>query len=250
MEKKHRMQKILFFLCIIVFLYSGWQLLNYYLTMKEVEREFQVVKTKAFPEETKPSKKGNEKRKSFDYEALKAQNKDTIGWIQIEDTNIDYPVMYRKNDNEFYLKKNFQKEYSVAGTPFVDGRWNPRDKQENMIIYAHHMKDGSMFAGLEQYKKKEYYESHKTIQLYLKNKLHTYEIFGALVISAKQDDPLYYVMDIASEEEYKRYIEEVTPMFLYETGKEPKNREPILMLSTCEYTKEDGRMVVLAKRVS
>lgn len=254
-------EKILFLIALVVFLYSSYQLATYYMTMHQVKEEFHAIEEEAFPQhiveepvnvETNRSttKKAKKKESTFQYHMLKKQNEDCIGWIRIEDTNINYPVMYQEGDNDFYLHRNFQKEYSIAGTPFLDGRCQPFKTGEHLIVYAHHMKDGSMFAGLEKYKKKEYYESHKEIQLYIENTLHRYEIFGTCIIQADKEYIFYELPEQGNQEAYQQYIQKVLKKMLYETGEEPEQEEPLLLLSTCEYSNEDGRMFVIAKKIS
>lgn len=96
-----------------------------------------------------------------DISALKAQNADCIGWVSVDDTRIDYPVMYTPQDPEYYLHRNFEKKDSRAGTPFLGAGSNPDDQRTNsQIIYAHHMRDGSMFGELEKFSDAEFLNSH------------------------------------------------------------------------------------------
>ena len=96
------------------------------------------------------------------YESLYRQNSDMIGWIKIEDTNINYPVMQTEiNNPTFYINRNFEKKESISGTPFIDSRCTL--KSENIIIYSHNMKNGTMFGELTKYKDEEYYQKHRVI---------------------------------------------------------------------------------------
>lgn len=247
------LEKIIFFVACIVFLYSAYQLISYYVKMGQVKQEFVSVEQEAFSTEQEKqdvlTKKKKEK-KQFHYATLKKKNEDCIGWIQIKQTNINYPVMYKKGDNDFYLDHNFNKEDSIAGTPFLDGNCDPFQNDSHLIIYAHHMKNGSMFAQLEKYKEKEFYEKNKTITIYIENKQYTYEVFGANAISAIYDYDLYDLTRLETKEGYQNYIKEIKEKMAYETGIEPQTMEPLLLLSTCDYTKKDGRMIVIAKRIS
>ena len=117
----------------------------------------------------------------YSLEELYAENSDTFGWVKIEDTKLSYPVMFTpvdSNDPEFYLRKNFQKEYSAAGTPFLDG-YTDLENSLNWTIYGHHMKDGTMFRTLLDYDDEGFYEQHPVIELdtvdYGK---HRYQIFA------------------------------------------------------------------------
>lgn len=244
------LEKIIFIVACIVFIYSSYQLVSYYVKMGQVKKEFVAVEEEAFSTEQEIKNTPVKKKKKFNYAALKKKNEDCIGWIKIKNTVINYPVMYKKGDNSFYLEHNFQKEYSIAGTPFVDGNCDPYAEKNHLIIYAHHMKNGSMFAQLEKYKDKEFYEKNKIITVYIESEKYTYEVFGANAISAIYDYELYDFSRLETEEGYKKYIEEIKSKMAYETNAEPKGNEPLLLLSTCDYTKKEGRMIVIAKRIS
>lgn len=263
MKKKNRLQTISLIICCMIFCYSTWQLVNYFQQTYTANKQFETVETIAFAHttdtdtsssntkkietEVKPQQESKQEE-TFQYEKLKNQNEDSIGWITIPDTNIHYPVMYRQGDNDFYLHHNFQKENSIAGTPFLDGNCNPLSENENLILYAHHMKDGSMFAGLMKYEEQTYYEEHKYIQLYIQNQKHTYEIFAVCRISANHEQEIYDMIQLA-QTEYTSYLQTVKERALYITNTYPTKQEKLLLLSTCEYTKENGRLVVLAKEI-
>lgn len=184
----------------------------------------------------KKERKKDQIEKKFQYQELKEKNEDSIGWITIEDTGIDYPVMYRKGDNQFYLNHNFQKEYSITGTPFIDGAWNPKSRKDNLIVYAHHMKDGSMFADLMKYEDVKYYEKHKQIAFYIKNKKYTYEIFAVCRVSAENEQGFYDIKQLESKQ-YEFYLEKIKEKAIYITDSYPKKQEQLLLLSTCEYSR-------------
>lgn len=95
------------------------------------------------------------------YRALAEQNADMVGWIRIEGTTIDYPVMQTPDDFNFYLRRNFDKEYSNLGTPYIQENCDLKTS-DNLILYGHHMLDGGMFSDLDLYKKKSFWEKHKT----------------------------------------------------------------------------------------
>ena len=93
---------------------------------------------------------------------LKEMNSDCIGWIYIEDTKVNYPVMYTPQEAEKYLRKNFYGKYSTGGVPFIDIRCPLNSK--NLIIYGHNMKNGTMFGGLKKFLDEDYRKAHKTIE--------------------------------------------------------------------------------------
>ena len=104
------------------------------------------------------------------YSALFEMNTDMIGWIKIEDTNIDYPVMQTKNKPNYYLRRNFYKEYSYYGTPYMQENCDI-NKSDNLIIYGHHIKNNQMFGILEKYKSKDFYNDHRIIKFITKNEI-------------------------------------------------------------------------------
>jgi len=98
------------------------------------------------------------------YQALYAQNTDLAGWIQIDGTNINYPVMQSKHDPDFYLKHNFEKADSPHGCPYVQANCDLQTPSDNILVYGHNMKDGTMFSDLLQYKRESFWEQHRIIR--------------------------------------------------------------------------------------
>lgn len=191
------------------------------------------------------------KKKDIDidlYELYK-KNNDLIGWIRINGTNINYPVM--QNGEDYYLRKNFEKEYSKYGLPFVPDYCNIINSN-NTIIYGHHMKNDTMFAELEKYKKQSFYEKYKNIDIYYlngeKTEKRTYEIISIFKILATDEDFKYYEFhDTESGDEFNNFIKEVKERSLYNINNTAKYGEKLLTLSTCEYSQADGRLVIVAK---
>lgn len=179
------------------------------------------------------------------YMELKSQNADFIGWIKIDDTNINYPVMQSRTPN-FYLRKNFNKEYSYYGTPYL-GELCSADKSDNLIIYAHNMKDHQMFGDLEKYKSKDFYNSHRYVQFDTLNSKGTYEIISVLKTTANGFDYQNYT-DFTDEEQFNTFIDKCKSLSLYETETNSVYGDRLITLSTCEYSRTDGRLVVIAKQ--
>lgn len=177
---------------------------------------------------------------------LYKQNKDLIGWIKIDGTNIDYPVMQTKNNEEYYLHRNFYKEYSSYGTPFISSSYNI-ESSENMIIYGHHMNNMQMFGILEKYKNKEFYNTHKTIKLYTLNGIEEYEIFAVFKTTLYTSNTFKYYQNIEldTEAEYYNYISNCTEHSFYNTNIKPNYKNKLITLSTCEYSAKNSRLVVV-----
>ena len=179
------------------------------------------------------------------------QNNDLVGWLKIDDTNIDYPVMQTKNNEEYYLRKNFYKKYSSYGTPFLASSCNI-DTSENLIIYGHHMKNSKMFGELENYKKEDFYKSHKYIKFYTLEADNKYEIFAVFRTALYKNNTFKYYQNIEldNEDDYIRFINKCCELSYYDTGIKPNYKEKLITLSTCDYTTENSRLVVVAREIA
>ncbi len=174
------------------------------------------------------------------------QNNDLVGWLKIDDTNINYPVMQTKNNEEYYLRKNFYKKYSSYGTPFISASYN-KDSSENMIIYGHHMNNMKMFGVLEKYKSVDFYNKHKIIKFYTLNNTQEYEIFSVFKTTLYQENSFKYYQNIELDTEagYKNFINNCISRSFYNTGIKPEYKNKLLTLSTCEYSAKNSRLVVV-----
>ena len=184
------------------------------------------------------------------YKELYLQNEDMVGWISIAGTTIHYPVMQTKNKPNFYLKRNFDKEYSDLGTPYIQENCDLLNS-DNLILYGHHIKGGKMFGALEDYKLKSFYEEHKTIQFDTLTEQAEYEIIAVLKTVAYSSEGYRYYdfVDAENEEEFDSFIGKCKELALYDTGVSAEYGDRLITLSTCEYSAQNGRLVVVAKKV-
>jgi SrtB family sortase len=186
-------------------------------------------------------------------QSLFLENQDLVGWIKIEDTQIDYPVMYTPFDGGYYLYRNFQKQQSKFGLPFVDPGSRIYPRSTNILIHGHHMKDGSMFAALLEYQSVTFFKKHPIIQFDTVVEEGRYEIFAAFLADVssnnEQDFTYYKFIDADNENEFNDYIQNSLSQSLYDTGIKPEYGDQLLTLSTCSYHVDDGRMVVVARKV-
>lgn len=185
------------------------------------------------------------------YDELYEQNPDMFGWIKIEDTKIDYPVMFTPSDPDYYLHHSFEKRYTASGTPFVDSTCF--EGCGNYLIYGHHMNNKKMFAGLLDYADEEFWESHKTVIFDTVEEHGEYTIFAAFntkVFKASDDDAFhwYNYTDLTDEDVFNEYIEKINEVKLYDTGVDVGFGDELITLSTCGSTSRK-RFVVVAKRV-
>ncbi len=191
--------------------------------------------------------------KLVEIQKLYEENNDLIGWLKIEDTKIDYPVMFTRGE-DYYLRRDFYKKKSTAGSLFIDKYQDMSPKDINILIHGHNMNNGTMFHDLLNYKKKAYYEAHKNIIYYTLEEKQEYEIiavFLSKVYNVSDTDFKYYKFYGKQEEDsYKNYIENIKKLSLYDIKTTAIYPEELITLSTCEYSEKDGRLVVVAKRVS
>jgi len=187
-----------------------------------------------------------------EYKKLYNMNKKLIGWLKIDDTNIDYPVM-QTNNNEYYLDHNVNQEKDRNGALFLDKDCDVIDTSTNLIIYGHHMKSGRMFGNLDDYASENYYKKHPLIQFDTIYEKGTYEImyvFRSKVYSEGEVVFKYYqFIDCYSEQEFESNMKEMAAISLYDTGVTAEYGDKLLTLSTCDSTIDDGRFVVVARKV-
>ena len=187
-----------------------------------------------------------------EYKNLLNRNKTLIGWVKIDDTNIDYPVV-QALDNEYYLKHNMDQEYDKNGTIFLDKDCSITKPSTNFIIYGHHMKSGKMFGKLDLYQEEEYCKEHPRIRfdtIYEKGTYEVMYVFRSRVYSEEEIVFKYYqFIDANSEQEFRSCMEEMASLSLYDTGVTAEYGDQLLTLSTCDYQEKNGRFVVVARKI-
>ncbi len=264
LRKRERKRRILMavcmFLCIISFGYLG----AYYQVSAKSAREFEeltALKEAGAQGAYSGSKKVEihlaDKDETVpdilpEYEKIHQKNQRLIGWVKIDDTIIDYPVMQTVN-NEYYLDHNFNQEEDRNGCIFMDYQCDVVKGCDNIILYGHHMKSGKMFGTLNKYSKESYYEEHPTIQfdtIYEKGTYQVMYVFRSKVYSEEDVTFKYYqFINAASEMEFNSYLNEMAALSLYDTGVTAGYGDKLLTLSTCDYQEKKGRFVVVAKKI-
>lgn len=187
-------------------------------------------------------------------EELKKENEDIKAWIEIPNTKINFPVL-QGTDNEYYMKHTYKKEYSKDGSIFLDKDYNWNLPSSNLLIYGHNNKNGNMFQDLLKYENESYYKEHPTIRFTTTAEDCEYEIisvFKSRVYYKSEKDVFryYYFINAEIEADYNNYVEESKKVSLYDTGKTATYGEQLLTLSTCEYSQQDGRFVIVARKVN
>lgn len=188
----------------------------------------------------------------LDYMAeLYAQNPEIVGWLKIEDTVVDYPVMHTPDDPQKYIRKNFEGGYSVGGTLFIDGSCSMDPQSDNLIIYGHNMKNGTMFSTVKSYEKKSFWEKHPEIQFTTLYEERTYEVLAAFYdrVYYKYENvfKFYQFIDAETEEDFDEAISYFKENSVYDTGVTAEYGDSLIMLVTCSYHTDYGRFVVVAR---
>ena len=243
------LRKGLLLICFFVFVYSAFQLTTILFEYKDVENETENLITDYIDEGESDSNQDNlsdDETQIVDplsrvvkFDDLLELNKDVVGWLYIPDTTIDEPLLKGEN-NDSYLRKDIYKKKLTAGQIFVDETNDGNLSDSNTIIYGHNMKNGTRFHNLRYYVKKDYYESHPYVYIYLPDgSVNVYEVYAASIISAYSD---LYSADIS----YSRYIKNVQKD-AKQTTEVSKEEAPLIMLSTCYSSHSDDRYVVFAR---
>ncbi|MDE7478859.1 MAG: class B sortase [Lachnospiraceae bacterium] len=184
---------------------------------------------------------------------LYEENQDFVGWLRIPGTKIDYPVMSRDGDNNYYLDKNFEQQYDKNGLLILDYRNDVRNGQQNLIIYGHNMRTGVMFGTLKNYKEKSFCDEHMIIRFDTLYEECEYKVVAAMLSSVAYEDEdvfrYYDAIDISTEENFNAFKENIMSNAIYTTDETIAYGDTCLILSTCDNYKEDGRFVVIAKKI-
>nr|WP_326215543.1 class B sortase [uncultured Oscillibacter sp.] len=189
------------------------------------------------------------------YQPLIQENSHLAAWLMMEDTEVDYPVLYTPEEPEYYLRRAFDGSYALSGSLFIGANSFPDGS--NIIIYGHNMKDDSMFGSLDSYADEDYAREHQKIIYDLIQPDGSYErltfevmaAFYSRIYSVDEENVFryYYGTDLSDPDAFQYYIEEVMSASLYDLGVTAEYGDRLLTLSTCSYHTEDGRFVVVAR---
>ncbi len=187
------------------------------------------------------------------YAASYLANSDMAGWLVIPGTVIDYPVMWTPEDENYYLRRGFDKKKSTAGCLILDTDSALDPLTTNLIIHGHNMKAGTMFGTLDQYEKEDFYQDHKEIILYTEECQRNYEVLAVFRSQVyKKSDivfKFYKFFQADTEEEFYEFYNNIMELAMYDTGVTAEFGDRFITLSTCSYHVDNGRFVVVAKEV-
>jgi len=244
---------VLILVCMIVFSISAGKLISYYSADRAAEEEF----AQFLPDEiggTDVGKDVSGEKFVYDYllpyyKELRNQNSDMVGWLRIPGTRISYPVMQTRDAPEYYLRRDFNKDHSMNGSLFADAKCDVNLPADVVTIYGHRMKSGAMFGSLGDYLKPEIFEKNDKVIFDTFTSRNEYKIYCvfSVDISAAGGCDYYNYAQFEDEEAFDWFIKQAhllshaeNPMYM------PTYGDKLLLLSTCEYTHKDGRLVVVA----
>lgn len=262
-------------LLVAVFAVSAFKVGSYWLSSNKQQSEFEDLaamkeqaaqqdtqppeteapETTEAPEETTEATEETEPTEPEilpDYASIYETNNHVAGWIKIDGTKINYPVMHTPEEPNYYLKRNFNGEYSEHGCIYIREECDMLEPSDNITVYGHNMLDGSMFAYLLKYENKETWEYNPLIFFDNLYEYHVYKIFAVFKTEASIDKGFKYhnMIDAKDKADFDNFIATAKELSFYDTGITPKYGDKIICLSTCEYTLENGRFVVAAVRIS
>ena len=247
MKNKKGKNIILFLLAVFfvgMLVYSLYQGLIIYIPQMQEQSRFSEIKNMV-----DDKKYQDDSTSKFD--ELVRLNGDFAGWLKIKKTKIDYPVVIpRDKDGEYYLHRDFDRNYSFSGTPYIGS--GADENSDSFIIYAHNMKNGTMFGTLDDYKDEDWAKEHKVVEFETIEEKRKYCVFAAIQTQVGSEDEYKYYKRTGNlgEKEYEDFIQEIKAISLIDLECYPEKKSQILMLSTCSYHTENGRFVVLAYRMN
>ena len=245
-------KKVLYVFCIMLLISSI--LISSYFIYKELKenkkQENNFEELIEIVEQTNPEDK-EQVETVINIDNLYAINSDIVGWLRINDTTINYPIMQIKSNPNYYLHRDFYKKYSSYGTPYMSEECNI-NTSDNLVIYGHHMNHKKVFGALENYKSKEFYENHKIIDFTTLEEMKKYEIFAVFktVVYSKNTFKYYNFVNFSNEDEFNTFVNKCKELSFYETNIKPKYHDKFITLSTCEYSNKNGRLVVIAREIN
>jgi len=277
-NRRRVIYNILLVICIAVFVGCSIYLIHYFMESKKSEDTVDELKTMVISDDaiddepfdseyeevvvaTTTDAGEIEEIKYIDFDGTLVQkkyarlykyNSDFVGWIKIEDTDIDYPVMQSMYEEEYYIYRDYEKNSSSAGTLFVDTS-SDIIMSDNILIYGHNMHTGKMFHDLLEYEDEDFYKQHKTFTFNTIYGDGTYEVIAAFRTRIYEVDytgfKYYQFFDASTEEEFMNYVRNCVSMTPYTIVNDVEYGDQLLTLSTCAYHTENGRFVVVAKKI-
>lgn len=203
------------------------------------------------PYVTVTDSQGNSREVLTEYAATYELNNHMVGWLWIDGTNINYPVVQTPDSPNYYLRRDFYGNQDTHGCIYAAEHCDIDKPSDNITIYGHRMRDGTMFAALEQYRKKSFWEQHPFIRFDTLTEHHTYQILYVFITESSVGAEFQYqaFVDAHDPEDFNDFTGMCQTLSLYDTGITAAPGDKLITLSTCDYSLENGRLVVVAKRI-
>ena len=249
-KKKNKIYKkvilniIIYMILLFILTYSGIKIFKWFKDKKINNKIAEQIKSTVIV--TNKNEDENKKEYTVDFNKLKEQNDETVAWIKVNNTNIEYPVVKAKN-NDFYLNHNFEKNYNSAGWVFADYKNKFDGKDKNIVIYGHNRKDGSMFGTLKNVLNDEWYNNDENVKIILntEDESSVYDIFSIYKIE-KED---YYIRtEFKNLDEFEKFLNTIKNRSIKNFDVDISKEDNILTLSTCADNNK-YRVVVHAKKI-
>lgn len=282
-ERKTKIKKlvygVVFLILAGVFVYSAVSLIHYFIESKKSQDTYDdlaglvdQVRPEPQPEQGAPEqdsseedappapvwvtvqhpKTGEDVELLPEYAQVYLLNPETVGWLCIPDTNINYPVVQSAPDNvDYYLYRDFYGKYDLHGCLYAREQCDVFAPSDNITIYGHRMNDHTMFGQLAKYEKKEFWQDNQYIYFDTLRERHTYQIVAVFTTTASIGQGFGYHLFVDAQDKgaFNSFMSQCKALSLYDTGITARYGDKLISLSTCEYTHENGRLVVVAKRI-
>ena len=250
-KKNNKLKTIILLLLVVIFIFGISYIIYYFYNSSKEKQVNENILNEVSIDKAQITDTNTERM--LQIKELQKENQEIMGWLEIEDTNINYPIC-QTNNNDFYLTHNYKKEKSSSGSLFLDKDFDMVNGSSNYLIYGHRNKQGLMFEDLMKYAKEDFYKKHTKIKFTTLKEDVDYEIMSVFYSRVYYQDEknvfrYYYFVNAENENEYNNYVEQCKKVSIYDTGITAEYGEQLLTLSTCEYSQEDGRFVVVAKKV-
>lgn len=222
----------------------------FFINLQNDNRQEEIFEEiKIIAEENNTDKNETSQNNNINMQKLYNINNDIVAWIQIENSNIDYPVMQTKENPNYYLRKNFYKQYSYLGTPYLAENCT-LNTSDNLIVYGHHINNAKMFGELENYKSEKYYSNHKFIKFYTLEEYREYEIIAVFKTIANTGFKYYNFINAQNKDEFDTFINRCKELSFFYIENTAIYGDSLLTLSTCDYSSKNARLVIIAKRIN
>ena len=232
-----------FILFLSIFIYSAYKVIRWKLNVDENNNINDVIKENIKFDEDEVVE---ESKYKVDFDSLKKYNPDTVAYLKVYGTNIDY-VVVKGEDNSYYLKHNFNKEYNVAGWIFADYKNKFDGTDKNIVIFGHNTKDGSMFGTLNKVLTEDWQKNDNNLQIVFitERKEYLYQVFSTYIIKAED----YYInTEFENNENYYKFLKNIKERSNYDYNVDINPNDKILTLSTCMGS-GSKRVVLHAKKI-